>query len=57
MMFAYGDGLVFLIDVGMSRAPELDHSKGSLLKIESIPSARAVAIDHDGSMKELWPKP
>jgi hypothetical protein len=34
-MFQEYDGMLFLIDVGMSRAPKLDHSKGALLRIQT----------------------
>jgi hypothetical protein len=60
-MFAALDGMVFLIDVGMSRAkamkkPELDYSKGALLLMQSRPTPKATKIRHDGSTEPLWPK-
>jgi Calcineurin-like phosphoesterase len=55
-MFQEYDGMIFLIDVGMSRAPKLDHSKGALLRIRTGPAARATIIHHDGKREPLWPK-
>lgn len=48
-MFAKFDGLVFLIDVGMSRA--VNHSKGALLRIDQ---AGATAMFPDGTEKGMW---
>ncbi|HKO57736.1 MAG TPA: metallophosphoesterase [Thermoanaerobaculia bacterium] len=49
-MFANFNGLVFLIDMGMSRG--VDYSKGALLRIES---GTATALFPDGTQKQLWP--
>jgi hypothetical protein len=49
------DGLIFLIDVGMSNAPDLNLSQGTLLRIRSDPTARATAIYPDRTKKQLWP--
>jgi hypothetical protein len=48
------DGLIFLIDVGMSRA--IDYSCGALLRVRGGDSGRAVAIYPDGGRQELWRK-
>ncbi len=53
-MFQNFDGLVFLIDVGMSRG--VGDSKGSLLHIERDgDSETATAIYPDDSPRRLWP--
>ncbi len=54
-MFDNFDGLVFLIDMGMSRG--VDYSKGALLRIERHGSIRetATAVFTDGSQEQLWP--
>lgn len=56
-MFQNYDGLIFLIDVGMSRAPNLDLSKGALLRIETSEPPRATIVHHDGVIEPLWPEP
>lgn len=53
-MFEHFDGLVFLIDMGMSRG--VDYSKGALLRIERNGTREtATAVFSDGSAKQLWP--
>jgi calcineurin-like phosphoesterase family protein len=53
-MFENFGGLVFLIDMGMSRG--VDYSKGALLRIERDGSREtATALFPDGSKKQLWP--
>ncbi len=53
-MFEKFGGLVFLIDVGMSRG--VDYSKGALLRTERDGDREtATAVFADGSEKELWP--
>lgn len=53
-MFDNFDGLVFLIDMGMSRG--VDYSKGALLRIEGTGSGEtATAVFADGSQEQLWP--
>lgn len=48
------DGLIFLIDVGMSRA--VDHSHGSLLRIRHASAGdTAVSVDSEGHQTPLWP--
>jgi hypothetical protein len=54
-MFQKFDGLIFLIDVGMSEA--IDHSRGALLQVRNGADAKAVAVFPDGSSEQLWPKP
>jgi hypothetical protein len=49
-MFTKFGGLVFLIDMGMSRG--VDYSKGGLLRITSD---SATAVFADGTEKQLWP--
>ena len=56
-MFQNYDGLIFLINVGMSRAPNLDLSKGALLRIETCEPPRATIVHHHRSAEPLWPKP
>jgi hypothetical protein len=54
------DGLIFLIDVGMSRGIDdssKGYSKGALLKIRAGKQARATAIYPDGREQPLWPNP
>ena len=46
------DGLVFLIDVGMSEA--VDYSQGAILKIRASGSGKATVIFPDGSLEEIW---
>ena len=47
------DGLIFLIDVGMSRA--IDKSKGAVLKITRSGNGQAASmIEPDGSSHRLW---
>jgi hypothetical protein len=48
------DGLVFLIDVGMSRG--IDRSKGAILHIPKGDEARATVLFPDGSEEKLWPE-
>jgi hypothetical protein len=53
-MFQNFDGLVFLIDVGMSRG--VDDSKGALLRIKRDgDSQTATALYRDEKPKQLWP--
>jgi Calcineurin-like phosphoesterase len=53
-MFEHFDGLVFLIDMGMSRG--VDYSKGALLRIERTASGEtATEVLADGSVQKLWP--
>jgi Calcineurin-like phosphoesterase len=53
-MFTNFDGLVFLIDVGMSHG--VDYSKGALLQIaHGSSSDTATALFPDGTHKQLWP--
>jgi len=53
-MFDNFNGLVFLIDMGMSRG--VDYSKGALLRIEGEGSGEtATAVFADGSQEQLWP--
>lgn len=52
-MFEKFDGLIFMIDVGMSSA--IDKSKGAVLKIDaSGQEERATIIDSDGRETALW---
>lgn len=56
-MFPNFDGLVFLIDMGMSKGidPPDGYSKGALLRIERDGGREtATAVFPDGSQKELW---
>jgi hypothetical protein len=55
-IFQNFDGLIFLIDVGMSRAPKLDLSKGNLLRIEPSTNPRVSVIDHTGQRELFWSK-
>ena len=53
-MFDHFGGLVFLIDMGMSRG--VDYSKGALLRIEGNGSAEtATAVFADGTQQQVWP--
>jgi hypothetical protein len=52
-MFQTYDGLVFLIDVGMSRA--IGYSNGAVLHIRTGKAPRATAIYPSGPAKQLWP--
>jgi hypothetical protein len=53
-MFANFDGLVFLIDLGMSQG--VDYSKGALLRIERDGGGEsAMELFPDGTQKKLWP--
>ncbi|HEV7765931.1 MAG TPA: metallophosphoesterase [Thermoanaerobaculia bacterium] len=53
-LFENFDGLVFLIDMGMSRG--VDYSKGALMRIErSGSSETATAIFPDGTTNQVWP--
>ena len=53
-MFTKFDGLVFLIDTGMSRA--VGHSKGALLRIEQEGGREtATAVFANGTQTRLWP--
>jgi hypothetical protein len=47
------DGLIFLIDVGMSEA--IDYSPGAVLHIHGGQNPRAVVIFPDATTKQLWP--
>jgi hypothetical protein len=53
-MFTNFSGLVFLIDMGMSRG--VDYSKGGLLRVTGTGSQQtATEILSDGTQKQLWP--
>jgi len=53
-MFSNFNGLVMLIDVGMSQG--IDYSKGALLRIERVEGReKATALFPDGSQRRLWP--
>lgn len=53
-MFEKFNGLVFLIDMGMSRG--VNHSKGALLRIErNDGDETATEVLPDGTSKRLWP--
>jgi hypothetical protein len=53
-LFQNFDGLVFLIDTGMSRG--VDYSKGALLRIEGAGGQqKATAVFADGTEKQVWP--
>jgi hypothetical protein len=49
------DGLIFLIDVGMSEA--IDYSRGALLHIRGGRHVRAFAVFPSGDPQQLWPQP
>jgi Calcineurin-like phosphoesterase len=49
------DGLIFLIDVGMSHA--IDDSEGVLLVIRGGDQPSATAVFPDGASDRIWPKP
>jgi len=49
-MFSNFDGLVMLIDVGMSQG--VDYSQGALLRVDR---ETATALFPDGSQRQLWP--
>jgi hypothetical protein len=49
------DGLIFLIDVGMSEA--IDYSRGALLHIKGGSRPRAIVIYPDKTSEQLWPGP
>jgi len=51
-LFVAYDGLLFLVDVGMSSA--IDHSKGAVLRIHGHNPVRATVIDHKGDTSRLW---
>jgi hypothetical protein len=51
-MHEHFDGLLFLIDVGMSRA--IDRSQGALLRIRRGDKVKVTVIDHDGAETKLW---
>jgi hypothetical protein len=53
-IFQKYDGLIFLIDVGMSS--EINRSKGAILRIHGGANRRATVIDHDGNHVRLWPE-
>jgi hypothetical protein len=58
-MHQHYDGLIFLIDVGMSRGIDdsgQGYSTGALLRIHGG-KPKATAIFPDASTKRLWPKP
>lgn len=46
------DGLLFLIDVGMSQA--INHNPGAVLRIHGHDPVRATRIDFDGSTTRIW---
>ena len=48
----YLDGLIFLVDVGMSRG--IGYSSGAMLHIAAGKPARASAIFANGSTKQVW---
>jgi len=48
-MYQHGDGLIFLIDVGMSRG--VGDSNGAVLHIQQ---GKASAVFPDGTKKQLW---
>lgn len=53
-MFENFDGLVFLIDMGMSHG--VNYSKGALMRIERDGNSEtATAIFPDGTTKQVWP--
>jgi hypothetical protein len=53
-MYTKYDGLVFLIDTGMSRG--VQNGRGALLRIDaSAPHPTAVAVYADGATTHLWP--
>lgn len=53
-LFQNFDGLVFLIDTGMSRG--VDYSQGALLRIESTGGQqKATAVFADGTERQVWP--
>lgn len=52
-MFQAYEGLVFLIDVGMSRA--IGYSNGAVLHIPAGKTPRATALYPTGPAKQLWP--
>jgi hypothetical protein len=49
-LFQKFDGLVFLMDMGMSQG--VDYSTGALLRVDST---SATALDPDGTRKQIWP--
>jgi hypothetical protein len=58
-MFQKFDGLIFLIDVGMSRGIDVDgqgYSRGALLHIQNGPAESARAVFPDRPAHRLWPK-
>jgi hypothetical protein len=48
------DGLIFLIDVGMSQA--IDYSHGAVLHIQGGDSPRATAVYPTGTREQVWPE-
>ena len=53
-LFDNFNGLVFLMDMGMSRG--VDYSKGALLRIEGQGAGEtATAVFADGSQEQVWP--
>ena len=52
-MFQAYDGLIFLIDVGMSRA--VGYSAGAVLHVHTGKHPRATAIYPTAGPKQLWP--
>jgi Calcineurin-like phosphoesterase len=54
-MYQKFDGLVFMIDVGMSRA--IDRSEGALLRVHGHEPAKATVLYPDGRKERLWPAP
>jgi hypothetical protein len=51
-MYQKFDGLIFLIDLGMSEA--IDYSSGALLHIRAREGVVAIAVYPDGKSRELW---
>jgi hypothetical protein len=53
-VYAKFDGLIFLIDVGMSR--QIDRSKGAVLHIHKGDEKKVTVLFPDGSEEKLWPE-
>jgi hypothetical protein len=51
------DGLIFFIDVGMSRGIDGGLSQGALLRIVNGPKQQAFHVGHNGGQKLLWSAP
>lgn len=57
-MFQKYEGLIFLIDAGLSRGIDLNgqgYSKGALLHIRGGTQSQVRAIYPDGDARQLWP--